>query len=434
MGQIGLALQSGRAPDAVQESAENGVCAGFHGPHGRWCLAQDGGSVMRQSGPGQLGVIVRNADPALDQGLVHFQMKLESVGIGAVAEGLVGAGFGPGKALGAVRQGKRAAVPLEHWRPLSELADNWIRPAQCAGLQVIPADFGHGVAADAGSKYVRQQLPAKADAEHGFVLTQGLLDHAELGAQMWPPGLFFHIHWTAEYDQALVAVHAGSGIGLPFKIDEADAMPTLADQRIQRAQRLRCYMLEYDDAGHRTAGYLVGLDIASWAIGVWPSKQEIGYRYSELAERRMEVALETMKSPFSPVCPCDPARTYATCCGRWHAGLSAADAESLMRSRYSAHVLGLSEYLLATWHASTRPHDLDLAVASRSGMRWLGLQVRSARVQDTDHAEVEFIALYRLGGGAAQRLHERSRFVREDDQWFYLDGDQLPSSRPTGRV
>lgn len=37
-------------------------------------------------------------------------------------------------------------------------------------------------------------------------------------------------------------------------------------------------------------------------------------------------------------------------------------------------------------------------------------------------AEVEFIARYRIGGGSAARLHERSRFVREDGRWFYVDG------------
>jgi SEC-C motif-containing protein len=45
---------------------------------------------------------------------------------------------------------------------------------------------------------------------------------------------------------------------------------------------------------------------------------------------------------------------YAACCGRHHGGIPAADAESLMRSRYSAYVLGLEDYLLATWHATTR--------------------------------------------------------------------------------
>lgn len=91
-----------------------------------------------------------------------------------------------------------------------------------------------------------------------------------------------------------------------------------------------------------------------------------------------------------------------------------------MRSRYSAYVLGLTEYVLATWHPSTRP--LKLA-ASEPSLRWLGLQVRQ-HVPMVDRATVEFVARYKLGGRAA-RLHERSRFLFENGRWFYVDGDNL---------
>ncbi len=90
-----------------------------------------------------------------------------------------------------------------------------------------------------------------------------------------------------------------------------------------------------------------------------------------------------------------------------------------MRSRYTAFVLGDEPYLLATWHASTRPAE----VKSDPATRWLGLQVRAQREIDATHAEVEFVARYRIAGRAV-RLHERSRFVREaDGRWYYVDGD-----------
>ncbi|MCE7929755.1 MAG: hypothetical protein DYH17_00045 [Xanthomonadales bacterium PRO6] len=122
-------------------------------------------------------------------------------------------------------------------------------------------------------------------------------------------------------------------------------------------------------------------------------------------------------------CACGSGRDYARCCGPWHAGAPAADAQALMRSRYSAYVLGLRDYLLASWHASTRPARLDLPPVG--AIRWLGLSVRELRVIDADHAEVEFVARSRAGGGPATRLHERSRFVREDGRWYYVDGDLL---------
>ena len=91
-----------------------------------------------------------------------------------------------------------------------------------------------------------------------------------------------------------------------------------------------------------------------------------------------------------------------------------------MRSRYSAYVLGLANYLLATWHPSTRPAALD---PDPLGLKWLGLEVRRCTTTDATHASVEFVARSKLGG-RAHRLHEVSRFVREDDgRWYYVDGE-----------
>jgi SEC-C motif-containing protein len=126
--------------------------------------------------------------------------------------------------------------------------------------------------------------------------------------------------------------------------------------------------------------------------------------------------------PASP-CPCGRGATLAACCGRYldHFDTTPApDAEHLMRSRYSAFVLGRADYLLATWHAGQRPATLELD----DGAKWLGLEVRSHRATGADRAEVEFVARWRLGGRAV-RLHERSRFVREGGRWYYVDGDQF---------
>jgi SEC-C motif-containing protein len=126
-------------------------------------------------------------------------------------------------------------------------------------------------------------------------------------------------------------------------------------------------------------------------------------------------------------CPCGRAapngRLLAcdACCGRYladFAGTPAPDAESLMRSRYTAFVREDAAYLLATWHGTTRPP----AVEFQPGAKWLGLEVRDRRGADESHAEVEFVARHRVAGRAV-RLHERSRFVREGGRWFYVDGD-----------
>ncbi|UYB52537.1 YchJ family metal-binding protein [Xanthomonas sp. AM6] len=116
-------------------------------------------------------------------------------------------------------------------------------------------------------------------------------------------------------------------------------------------------------------------------------------------------------------CPCGRPREYAQCCGLYHAGAAAPDAESLMRSRYSAYVRRDADYLRASWHPSTRPADLGLDAHTT----WLGLTVQRVVANDADHAEVAFLARYRIGGGSAVRMTEHSRFVREDGRWYYLD-------------
>lgn len=89
-----------------------------------------------------------------------------------------------------------------------------------------------------------------------------------------------------------------------------------------------------------------------------------------------------------------------------------------MRSRYSAYALGLTDYVAATWHASTRPTD----IAPDNTVKWIGLKVVRAPQAEGNASVVEFIARYKIDG-RAYRMHEISRFVREDGRWFYVDGD-----------
>lgn len=126
-----------------------------------------------------------------------------------------------------------------------------------------------------------------------------------------------------------------------------------------------------------------------------------------------------MKS-LPETCPCGSGAAYGACCGRYHSGDAAPDAERLMRSRYSAYVQAREDYLLATWHPDTRPPTLDLDATPRP--QWLGLAVGSHAVQDADHATVAFVARYKLNGRAF-KLRETSRFVRLGGRWFYVDGD-----------
>ena len=123
----------------------------------------------------------------------------------------------------------------------------------------------------------------------------------------------------------------------------------------------------------------------------------------------------------APVCECGSGRGYDNCCGPLHAGVAAVTAEALMRSRYCAYARRLEAYLLATWHPTTRPAALDLG--RDTATRWLGLKILRHEQTGVGVAIVAFVARFRVGGASAQRLQETSRFVRESDRWYYVDGD-----------
>lgn len=121
-------------------------------------------------------------------------------------------------------------------------------------------------------------------------------------------------------------------------------------------------------------------------------------------------------------CPCGSKLDYVRCCGLLHAGTPAGDAESLMRARYSAYALGIDDYVLRSWHPSTRPQSLGLDPAVKT--KWLRLTILEHLAVDADHAIVEFVYKV-IEAGLHRSVRERSRFLREDGRWYYLDGELL---------
>jgi SEC-C motif domain protein len=143
---------------------------------------------------------------------------------------------------------------------------------------------------------------------------------------------------------------------------------------------------------------------------------------------------------LQPFCPCGSAILYSQCCEPYLLGKAfAPTAEALMRSRYTAYHKGNVDYLIATLHPkSSQKIDRQSLLETITTTRWLGLTVIKAQkgqIQDR-RGIVEFEAKYeeiKGRSGAKERkkdrpgcLHERSRFVKEEGQWFYSEGDILP--------
>lgn len=112
-------------------------------------------------------------------------------------------------------------------------------------------------------------------------------------------------------------------------------------------------------------------------------------------------------------CDCDSSKSYETCCGPFHAGENPPSPQALMRARYTAYARGRFDYVLSTWHASTRPHGVGA-----DDEKWVRLEVKRAS-EEGDTGIVEFVAISKVNG-RAQRMHEVSSFVREGGRWFYF--------------
>ncbi|QEM81947.1 YchJ family protein [Halomonas binhaiensis] len=146
-------------------------------------------------------------------------------------------------------------------------------------------------------------------------------------------------------------------------------------------------------------------------------------------------------TPVMP-CPCGSGESLAECCGSIHQGQLAQSPQALMRSRFSAFALGLHDYLIHSWHPDTCPASLDL---EQDTTRWVRLEI-------LDHGEnsgegngegnignegwVHFRATFQEGPPGRRRwgvLEERSRFVRLEGRWVYMDGEPKVTRLKPGR-
>lgn len=119
-------------------------------------------------------------------------------------------------------------------------------------------------------------------------------------------------------------------------------------------------------------------------------------------------------------CPCSSGNTFDACCGPLLQGAPAPTAERLMRSRFTAFSLADRGHLLRTWHPSTRPGSIEFD--PELSWRRLVILDRAAGGPFDREGVVEFEAHWRQGAERGS-LHERSRFVREGREWYYVDGD-----------
>ena len=130
-----------------------------------------------------------------------------------------------------------------------------------------------------------------------------------------------------------------------------------------------------------------------------------------------------MKTPQPTSCYCGRLLPYVACCGKVHHNINMAKtAEDLMRSRYSAYVLGLGDYLMISHHFSTRPINEKQDIEHwAKAVKWKKLEIVSTNLgaEQDDEGYVEFVATFKEKG-RTKTIEEHSKFVRENGHWVYL--------------
>lgn len=124
------------------------------------------------------------------------------------------------------------------------------------------------------------------------------------------------------------------------------------------------------------------------------------------------------KTGKTPLCPCGSGLSFDLCCRPFLAGETLPQTPlELMRSRYTAYTCRDGRYIRQTWYPGSRPED---AAETNTSIKWTRLEIIRCQASQNDGL-VEFIAHCKVNG-RAQKMHETSRFLRENGQWYYLDG------------
>ncbi|MGB2079303.1 MAG: YchJ family protein [Vibrio sp.] len=128
----------------------------------------------------------------------------------------------------------------------------------------------------------------------------------------------------------------------------------------------------------------------------------------------------------APLCPCGQGQPYANCCQPIHQNpQQAAKPHQLMQARYSAHVLGLVDFIIHTYHPSLQAQLDPQEILESTQCEWQALHIIHQSRVIQNQGFVEFKAFFK-DDDQELCMHEKSRFVFENNQWFYVDGEMDP--------
>ena len=128
------------------------------------------------------------------------------------------------------------------------------------------------------------------------------------------------------------------------------------------------------------------------------------------------------KVSINSKCPCGSGLKYKKCCHKFHKGVRASSALELMKSRYSAYVVGDAKYIIKTTHNNNSDFTTDIKTWSKSiidfsnNSDFLSLKILEVENRDNE-AFVKFKVIF-----SNSTMIEKSRFLKVNNIWLYESG------------
>lgn len=146
----------------------------------------------------------------------------------------------------------------------------------------------------------------------------------------------------------------------------------------------------------------------------------------EIKKQHFNLESKTNANREAYICACGSRKAYTSCCRLIHYNIHLANTPlSLMKSRYTAYVLGNIDFLMKSHHSSTRPtNEKEIILAWTNSIIWLGLEIIEETVPTNEVGYVTFKASY-VEKGQQNIIYETSRFLKENKHWVYMDGTHL---------
>ncbi|MCK9337490.1 MAG: SEC-C domain-containing protein [Arcobacteraceae bacterium] len=134
-----------------------------------------------------------------------------------------------------------------------------------------------------------------------------------------------------------------------------------------------------------------------------------------------------MKFSVNSKCPCGSGNKYKNCCQVFHKGAIAKNALFLMKSRYSAYVVGDVNYIIKTTHQENKEYKQDLQ-SWKKEIKSFSDETEFVKLEifDFQDGELEAFVTFRVNmkiDDTYTFFTEVSRFVHLENRWLYIDGE-----------